>query len=398
MAPLGLDSEQRGWYVRAVALGSELPPVDLLETAIRSFFVDLDNERFEALATGLARDAQLADEISGNWLLGEERVAGYLCAHQGMVTELVSELSGVRARWMAPAVGVVSFMLEQTYRFGDVRRHEKMTGSAIFVIEQKELRLAMLHLGATSQSMSPVDYDRTVLPGEFKEDRPGAGETAEAVGPTMRRLRSQAKKSLRELARDAGVSPGFLSQLERGLADPSLATLQKIATALDLPITALFEQDVPAPSFVLRASQRRETTFPDSGVTYESLSPACDRVLDVWIGSIPPGKTSSSGPTRHDGEEHILVLSGELQLDCNGETVALSPGDAAYLASGTPHRLAATSPTPARFLSSLVASPSQNPYRSHPLKRASGSPVAEITSAIPEHTPAEPNRREEEMQ
>ena len=293
VAPLGLDSEQRGWYVRAVALGSELPPVDLLETAIRSFFVDLDNERFEALATGLAKDAQLADEISGNWLLGEERVAGYLCAHQGMVTELVSELSGVRARWMAPAVGVVSFMLEQTYRFGDVRRHEKMTGSAIFVIETKELRLAMLHLGATSQSMSPVDYDRTVLPGEFTEDRPAAGETAEAVGPTMRRLRSQAKKSLRELARDAGVSPGFLSQLERGLADPSLATLQKISSALDVPITALFEQDVPAPSFVLRASQRRETTFPDSGVTYESLSPACDRVLDVWIGSIPPAEAQA---------------------------------------------------------------------------------------------------------
>jgi transcriptional regulator with XRE-family HTH domain len=224
-----------------------------------------------------------------------------------------------------------------------------MTASAIFVTAGDDLQLSMLHLGTASQSKAPDDDEWTLadtLAGLATGPDP-AGE----VGPTLRRLRVAAGKSLRELARDADVSAGFLSQVERGRADPSLASLKRIAAVLGIPLKQLFDSDPLTPSFVMRRRQRHEITFPDSGVTYESLSPRGDRQIEVWLGSIPAHGASNATKVQHDGDEHILFLAGKARLEYGGDTVVLQPGDSAYLAAGVGHRLLALSTNRVRFLS-----------------------------------------------
>lgn len=351
--------------------GSILPP-EALEEEIRVFFTDLDAERFAKLGERLASGAEHADELTGAWLQGETVVARYLAAHQGTVTELVSRVSQVHARWLSSGVGTVSFLLHQTYSFGDVPRRELMTGSAVFVVEDGDLRMAMLHLGTASESEAPSEL--ADLPTEASDlyaalsAPPSAGPTAPSPGSAVRRLRRQADRSLRTLAREANVSPGFLSQIERGLADPSMASLTRIAEALGVPPKALFDDDAGSPPFVLRAHQRREIVLPDSGMTHETLVPECAEGIEVWISMIPAGGVSTSTPTTHAGDELIIGLAGQLGVNLPSGTVALHPGDGVYVAAGTAHQLVADTAMPARFLSALAL-----PSGSVPSERAGSS-------------------------
>ena len=61
----------------------------------------------------------------------------------------------------------------------------------------------------------------------------------EALGELIRTQRSAAGLSLRDLAERTGVSNAYLSQIERGLHEPSLSVLRSIADALDVPLEAL---------------------------------------------------------------------------------------------------------------------------------------------------------------
>jgi transcriptional regulator with XRE-family HTH domain len=324
----------------------------VLEAGVRKFFADIDAERFDRLAEQLAADAEHADELTGAWLRGRQEIGRYLRAHQGLVTELESRILGLQARWLAVGVGNVTFLLHQTYRLAGSPRTESMSGSALFMVDGERLLLRMLHLGtaaATSaellDSRPPSDLDSLALEAQGTPDPPGG---------TIRRLRKNAQMSVRALAKEAGLSPGFLSQIERGLADPSVQSMRKLASVLNVPVAALLDTSLATPSFVLRGAGRRKTTFPDSGVGYETLQPQPDSYLDLWIGTLPSGVTSSAALQSHDGDEVIVVLSGQLRLESVGELVDLRVGDSAYFPAGVPHRLIACGGREVRFLSALT--------------------------------------------
>ena len=108
-------------------------------------------------------------------------------------------------------------MLEQRYDVGDVAHRERLTGTTIFSFADGTEQLLLFHLGAQS---APHGTDAE------------AGEAIgapESLGEVVRRRRREAKLSLRELGRRADLSPSFLSQLERGAAEPSIASLLRIA-------------------------------------------------------------------------------------------------------------------------------------------------------------------------
>ena len=180
------------------------------------------------------------------------------------------------------------------------------------------------------------------------------GPAGADLGARIRVEREAAGVSLRALASRLGVSPSLLSQLERGLAQPSVATLWGIVSELNLSLDALFagpaDDDVSgAPALVQRAGARTAIEL-GGGVRWERLSAGPDPDAAFAFVTYQPGGTAAIDhpPATHRGKEYGYVVSGRLEVQVGEETLELGPGDAVVFGSGTPHRFRALGEEPAR--------------------------------------------------
>lgn len=168
------------------------------------------------------------------------------------------------------------------------------------------------------------------------------------LGNLIRKCRQKRKLTLRELCDKAGLSVGYLSQVERGNATPSLGTLAQIARALDLGLDYFVTRPKPGDA-VSYAEQRRKFSISDTGVTYEALSTEFPgHELSAFIMNCPPGFQSET--FQHEGEEFIYVLSGTIEKSLDGETFTLREGDSLHYNGMTPHAWKTLGETPARML------------------------------------------------
>lgn len=200
------------------------------------------------------------------------------------------------------------------------------------------------------------------------------------VGDRIREERTRRGLSVRQLARDVGVSASLISQIETEKSKPSVSTLYAITTALGISVEDLFtarQPDVassavtaakqppaayrePLPEAgpprppgavgltdvdrrrrvgpIVHPAQREELTL-DSGVVWELLGQVPDTHVEfLRITYQPGGSSSSSGLLmRHSGTEYGFVISGELILTLGFEEHRLGPGDAVSFDSTTPH-------------------------------------------------------------
>jgi transcriptional regulator with XRE-family HTH domain len=157
----------------------------------------------------------------------------------------------------------------------------------------------------------------------------------------MRAGREEAGLSVRELARRVGVSASLLSQVERGLAQPSVGTLWAVVRELGLSLDGLFAPgDQPERGTVVQRAGNRPALELGGGVVWERLTAGPDPDADFAYVTYPPGADSGAhGPTtRHEGREYGYVVSGRLQIEVGSETLELGPGDAVAFGSETPHR------------------------------------------------------------
>lgn len=177
------------------------------------------------------------------------------------------------------------------------------------------------------------------------------GKVAETapLGSRIRELRTVRGLTLTALADEAGLSTGLISQVERGLSDPSLETLRRIARVLDVPIFSLFQQDADATVAVVRKNRRMRVSSPEHDIVYSRVSPGRGR-LEVLHGRLGPRKTSAAEPWSHPSEECVLVLSGALIVEVAGTDYELAEGDSCYLDSTLPHRYRNPYPRIAEFL------------------------------------------------
>jgi transcriptional regulator with XRE-family HTH domain len=207
-----------------------------------------------------------------------------------------------------------------------------------------------------------------------------------SVGAKLRERRIAAGLSLRQFARDLGVSASLVSQIENGKSQPSVATLYRICSQLDLSIDELFSNtgvatepdtaaavagadgvrdasdlDLVEPAGdthtfrgalaklnepnehrsnpVVAPAQRRRLVL-DSGVTWEQLS-AHHATVDFLLVTYQVGGSSVPDErlTRHPGVEYGYIISGTLDVSLGFYTYRVGPGDAISFDSSTPHRL-----------------------------------------------------------
>src|SRR5215210_1101566 len=105
------------------------------------------------------------------------------------------------------------------------------------------------------------------------------------LGPRIRTLRQGRGITLRELAQRARVTESFLSQVEREVTSPSIATVQRIARGLDLAIAELFVEDAPHGRLV-RRGERRRIAYPGLGAIDEFLTSNMSGRLQVILSTI----------------------------------------------------------------------------------------------------------------
>lgn len=179
-------------------------------------------------------------------------------------------------------------------------------------------------------------------PGAAPAVEPGDGEPIPArewmrsLGAAIKQARA-GRCSIEELAAEAGVSSGRISQIERGIANPSFETLWRLARALDLPIGTFFEGPSSHTRMLVRADERKRLVLPHDDLEYELLTPDLRRSLEVFKFHVPPGFDNSARPISHVGEECIHLLSGELEVHVNGSKFDLGEGDSITYDSSLPH-------------------------------------------------------------
>lgn len=169
-----------------------------------------------------------------------------------------------------------------------------------------------------------------------------AEDATTAFGAVIKRLRQEKALSLDALAKAAGISIGALSQLERGIGNPSLRTMTSLRRALNVDVSDLFDETPRQngghnedASFVRRASQRPRL---DVGyISKELLSSGTAHNLQFMILHVPPHGSSGARPLSYPAEKGGMILSGELILRVGLEEALLAEGDSFMFDSSVPH-------------------------------------------------------------
>lgn len=155
------------------------------------------------------------------------------------------------------------------------------------------------------------------------------------LGERLRHRRKQLVLTLQEVADQAGLSVGFISQIERGLTTPSLSSLVAVARVLQSHVSEFLAQpEVATP--LTRQSERPHYAVGSNSLTYERLSTSFPgNVLRSLIIHEPPGYRSE--PIAHEGEEIFYVLAGELTVEVDGLGTVLVAGDSIHFQSTQVH-------------------------------------------------------------
>lgn len=158
------------------------------------------------------------------------------------------------------------------------------------------------------------------------------------IGPRLHELRTSRNLSLRDLGAATGLSATLLSQIERGVTEPSLKSLRLLADFFGHSISDLFK-DGPTmeAAQVTRPAQRRTFDGSDGGILYERVTHGNGR-LEVLHGRLGPGDSSGEEPRSHEAVECAYVLCGVLTVEVQDEVFTLTAGEAITLNSVKPHR------------------------------------------------------------
>jgi len=160
------------------------------------------------------------------------------------------------------------------------------------------------------------------------------------LGAAIRRRRHGRGLTLAALSATAGVSVSMLSQVERGLLDPSLDSLRNIAEALGTsPFRLLAEEGTVAG--IVRRGEGRLISSDDGAFQFELLSPSLDGAFEIAVWELAPGHSNTNVPRAHPGEEANLFLQGRARLEIGDEVVELTAGDCITFDPTRPHRVTA---------------------------------------------------------
>ena len=172
----------------------------------------------------------------------------------------------------------------------------------------------------------------------MQSDVDGNGAVHIELGERIRAIRQLRRRTLKEIATAAGISESFLSQLERGRTNATIATLQRLATALGIEVSDLFTTGSSRPR-VIRRDTREFVAWGAQG-RKALLTPKPFHSLEVVVARFEPGGSTGDEPYTHgDSEELLIVVEGSVHVQLGTEIHDVSAGDSVHYQSSTPHRV-----------------------------------------------------------
>lgn len=183
-------------------------------------------------------------------------------------------------------------------------------------------------------------------------DAPAGAIDEAALGEQIRELRHAKGMTLQQVAAGAGISVGYLSQIERNQSRLPIGVLRRIADVLGIHINWFFQPATEGSpgerDIVVRAKNRRRMTFTGLGISEELLTPNLKGPLEVLLSTIEPGADSEE--YSHDGVEAGLVIEGRLDLWVAGRHFRLEAGDSFSFRSTEVHRCANPGKVPTKVV------------------------------------------------
>jgi len=175
-----------------------------------------------------------------------------------------------------------------------------------------------------------------------------ANANTSSVGTDIRALRKSRSITLVDFANSLERSVGFVSQIERGLSEPSIQDLRNIATMFDVPVSFFFGEHSGDPDearYIVRGSERRRLGNQEEGLVEELLSPDLGGSFEMIRSEFAPGANLET-PLQRDTEESGIVISGTFEIEISGIWHTLHQGDS-FRFAGEPYRWRNTTNKPA---------------------------------------------------
>lgn len=235
-------------------------------------------------------------------------------------------------------VGTTSASIRMWEKHGLVSPERMSSGYRIYSMAQVS-RLRRIH-SLTLDGVNPAGI-LLILEGEAAIPTATQGihdinQPTRSLGETLKVLRSVSRLTLRQVAERTGLSPSYISSVERSLAVPSLPSMQRLAVAFGTNVQGLMGQELEAPDTVLVRSTERRILDSGNGVTIEDMSTASSN-LESLLFTVMPG-AGSDGAFSHEGEEMLYIAAGELVLTLDGtDEYHIAQGDSMSYDSKRPH-------------------------------------------------------------
>ncbi len=165
------------------------------------------------------------------------------------------------------------------------------------------------------------------------------------LGEKVKNLRLQKRYTLRQVSGETGLSIALLSQVENNAVSPPVATLLRIARALEVNISYFFrEEESKERAVVVRKDERRKVfrrlpaQHMESGYTYEALAYTKNaKHMEPFLVEFEPKKKEEIAFLNHRGEEFLFLFRGRLAFHYNQEEIVLEAGDSLYFEADVPH-------------------------------------------------------------
>jgi len=187
-----------------------------------------------------------------------------------------------------------------------------------------------------------------------------------SLGVKLRELRKERNLSQRDLASQAGISPNAISLIEREEISPSVATLQRLAVALNVKMSYFFEDDSAQASVIhIKASERPSLT--SKGLMIAGLGRRLrGQELEPFFVTMAPEAESGRQPVIHSGHEFVCCLCGTVEYEIDDAIYQLQMGDFLLFEAELPHHWRNPSHEKAELLLILQApNGSAEPVRRH---------------------------------
>ena len=174
---------------------------------------------------------------------------------------------------------------------------------------------------------------------------------AQELGSRVKNFRERLELSQEQLATNSGLEAGLIRAIEDGSAYPSLGVLLKLSRALGQRLGTFMDDHFREDPLIVRADERKKGASPHSGSAkgpydyYPLGKGKSDRHMEPLY--IEMGPDQAENLSSHEGEEFIIVVSGEIVLKYGKQSYALKPGDSMYYNSIVPHFVGASGGKPA---------------------------------------------------